>query len=137
MVQTKGDVSTLYVDEGIDVLPELSDGCEGGAAEGLAGKNGEPDFDLVEPRSAGGREVEVDVGMSLKPGLVALVGIEIVKDGMDLFARIEGDDIVHEGQELDAPTAFLVGGGDLACRQIECAQTGSWCRAACNRDCAR
>src|SRR5580765_2852304 len=38
---------------------------------------------------------------------------------MDLLVRVESDDVVHEGKELDAPTAFLVSGGHLAGRQIE------------------
>ena len=37
-----------------------------------------------------------------------------------MLVRIEGDDIVHEGEELDAPAAFLVSGGHLAGGQIEC-----------------
>ena len=47
------------------------------------------------------------------------MGIEVVEDGMDLLVRIDGDDVVHEGKELDAPAALLVGGGHLARRQIE------------------
>ena len=89
------------------MLPELGDGREGGATERLPGKDGEPDFDLVEPGGAGRRKVEADIGMSLEPGLIPLVGIEVVEDRMDLLVRVESDDVVHEGKELDAPTAFL------------------------------
>ena len=60
-------VGVVGLDESIDVLPELVDGCEGSAAERLTGEDGEPDLDLVEPGGAGWREVEVDIGMSREP----------------------------------------------------------------------
>ena len=122
-----GGVGVVGLDEGIDVLPELGDGYEGCAAERPPSENGEPDFDLVEPGGAGRREVEVDIGMRCQPCLIPLVGIEVVKDGMDLLVRIEGHDVVHEGKELDAPAALLVGGGHLARGQIE---RGKQCRGA-------
>src|SRR6476660_8023970 len=50
-------------DEGIDVLPELFDGCEGGAVQGLSFEDREPDFHLIEPGSACRREVELNIGV--------------------------------------------------------------------------
>ena len=36
-------------DEGIDVIAQLCDGCEGSVLEAFACQDGEPDFDLAEP----------------------------------------------------------------------------------------
>ena len=40
-------------DEGIDVIPELAEGCEAGVGERAALQDGEPDLDLVQPRGIG------------------------------------------------------------------------------------
>ena len=106
-------------DEVIDVSPELGDGGEGGAAERLAGKDREPDLDLIKPGSPRRGEVEVHVGMCGEPGLVLLVGVEVVEDGMDFLTRMKGDDLIHEGEELDAATALLVGRLDFASGKVE------------------
>ena len=101
-------VGIIGLDEGIDVLPELGNGGEGSAAQRLSGEDREPDFDLIEPRGAGRREVEVDVGMTLEPAVVLwLVGLQIVEDDVDLLAPIVGDDLVHKVEELDPPTQPL------------------------------
>jgi hypothetical protein len=41
------------------------------------------------------------------------VGVEIVEDDVDGRARVSGDDIIYEIEELDAPPTRLVRGGDL------------------------
>ena len=50
-------------DEGIDVSLELGGGAERCAGQRLAGQNGEPDLDLIEPGRMRWGEVEVDVIM--------------------------------------------------------------------------
>jgi len=45
-------------------LCQLLCGLEACAAQSLAGKDAEPNLDLVEPACRGGREVEVNVGRS-------------------------------------------------------------------------
>ncbi len=62
--------------------------------------------------------------MGREPGLIALVGVEVVEDDMDFLVGIEGDDLIHEGEELDAPAALLVRGGDLAGGDIEGGEEG-------------
>ena len=107
-------------DEGIDVIPELADGCEAGVGERAALQDGEPDLDLVQPRGIGQGELEVDIGMAGEPALaLGLVGREIVDDDVDLFAPSGGDDLVHEIEELDAPAAPVVVGRDLAGGDLE------------------
>ena len=105
-------------DEGIDVIPELADGCEAGVGERAALQDGEPDLDLVQPRGIGRGEVEMDIGMAGEPAL-ALMGREIPDDDVDLFARLGDDDLVHEIEELDAPAAPVVAGRDLAGGDLE------------------
>jgi hypothetical protein len=58
-----------------DVLDELLDRCERGAAHGLAGEDAEPGFDHVEPRGAGGGEVEADVGVILEPPYASIAEV--------------------------------------------------------------
>ena len=43
---------------------------------------------------------------------------------MDGGVRVSGNDIVHEIEELDAPPARLVRGGDLAGRHLEGGEQG-------------
>ncbi len=98
MVQTKG--------LGIDVLPELFEACEGGAAERLPLQDREPDLDLVEPGRACRREMKLHIGMGLEPRLVLFVGVEVVQNDVKLTVRKSRGDTVHEVEELDAATAF-------------------------------
>ena len=48
-----------------------------------------------------------------------LVGIEVIEETVDLLVRIGGHDGIHDVEELDPSTAFLVRGGDLARRHLE------------------
>ena len=73
----------IGLDVGIDVLLELLEACEGGAAKRLPLQDREPDLDLIEPRRTGRREMKLHIGMGLEPMLVLLVGVEVVED--DVF----------------------------------------------------
>src|SRR6516165_1384316 len=107
-------VAIIGFDEGIDVLPELLDRGEGRAAERLTFEDREPDLDLVEPRSAGRREVEADVGMAREPEIsLGFMGAQVVEHDMNGLARIGGDDVVHEVEELDPPAPLLM------CRSLD------------------
>ena len=55
----------ICVDVGIDVLLELFEAREGGAAERLALQDREPYLDLIEPGRACRREMELHVGVGL------------------------------------------------------------------------
>src|SRR5246127_751893 len=108
-------VLVVTLDEGIDVRPELFDRIEGGAVQRFSFQDREPDFDLVEPRGPRRGEMEVNVGVALEPTIgLGLVRVEVVEDDMNGCVRISGDDIVHEVEEFDAPSALLVSGGHLA-----------------------
>ena len=83
-------VFIVVLDEGIDVIPELSDRCEGGAVQRLSFQDREPDFHWVEPRGPRRREVEPHVEMTLEPAVVlGLMSAEVVKDDMDILVRIQ------------------------------------------------
>jgi hypothetical protein len=102
LVSFKG-VSVLIVcgDEGIDLLTQLAWRREADAGQGLAGEDGEPDFDLIEPRSVGRGEVKMDVLVAHQPAIVfGLVGVQVVEADR-ISRRIVGDDGVYELRELD------------------------------------
>src|SRR5215213_11527362 len=52
------EVGDESLDAGLQILP----GGEAGAPQQLAHEDGEPDLDLIEPRSMFGREVKADAG---------------------------------------------------------------------------
>src|SRR5216683_249751 len=90
----------------IDVLLELFEACEGGAAKRLPLQDREPYLDLIEPGRACRREMKLHIGMGLEPMLVLLVGVKIVEDDMKLAVRKSRGDAVHKVEKLDAATAF-------------------------------
>jgi hypothetical protein len=55
----------------------------------------------------------VDVGVGREPGLILLVGVEVIEDGMDFLVGIEGNDVVRESEELDASPALAFCGSAL------------------------
>src|SRR3954464_12892946 len=102
-------------DEGIDAISDLLGRGEAGAVEGGAAEDGEPDLDLVHPGGVGRREVEADVGVPGQPPVpLRLVGVEVVEHDMDVAARVIGDDLVHEVEELDPASTPIVPGPNLA-----------------------
>jgi len=70
----------ICFDIGIDVLLELFEACEGGAAERLPLQDREPYLDLIEPGPACRSEMKLHIGMGLEPVLVLFVGVEVVED---------------------------------------------------------
>src|SRR4029450_2594943 len=102
----RGGIGVVGLDEGIDVLSQLLDRGEGSAVQGFSLQDGEPDFHLIEPGGPRRGEVEMNVGVTLEPAILAgLVGVEIVENDVDGGVGVGGDDVVHEVEELDAPTA--------------------------------
>jgi hypothetical protein len=110
----------VVFEEGIDLIPDLLWRGEAHAVEGGAAEDGEPDLDLVHPGCVGGGEVEVDVLVAGEPCVpLRLVGVEVVEDDVDGRVGMRGDDIVHEVEELDAPSALLVSGHHFAGGHLE------------------
>ena len=105
-------LSVVSTDEVIDRFTQLFDIDKAGSPERLAAQNAKPAFNLIKPGSAGGRKVQMHVGMTLEPAVVlGLVGIEIVEDNVNfLFLAVGVYDAVHEIQELPASPAFVVAG---------------------------
>src|SRR3954454_2796742 len=105
----------VALDEGIDLVSDLLGRGEAGALEGGAAEDGEPDLDLVHPGGVGRCEVEADVGVPGQPPVpLRLVGVEVVEHDMDVAARVIGDDLVHEVEELDPASTPIVPGPNLA-----------------------
>jgi len=99
---------------------EFWNALEGRAVERFAGQNREPDFDLVEPGRMRRRVMETHVLVPLQPHVAfGFVGGEIVEDDMDFSRRMSSDDMVHEVQELDAPSPFVVFADDCPAGEIE------------------
>ena len=82
-------MKVVVLDESVDALDELLDGGEGAAADGLMSDVTKPTFDLIKPRSVGGREVHVIARMCRKPGadFGVLVRGVVVDDQMELQVR--------------------------------------------------
>src|SRR5271167_3000226 len=68
----------------LDRLRQLLGTAKARAGQGLSGKDAEPDLDLVKPTRRSRREVERDIGVRGKPGLVFLMGAVVVEDDVDL-----------------------------------------------------
>ena len=79
-------LSVVSTDEVIDRFTQLFDFDKAGSPERLAAQNAKPTFNLIKPGSAGGRKVQMHVGMAFEPAVVlGLVGIEIVEDDVNFL----------------------------------------------------
>ena len=88
--------------------------------QGFSLQDREPNLDLIGPGGACRGEVEMHVRVTLEPAIVlGLVGAEVVEDHINCSIRAVGDDIVHEIEEFDAPSAIFVSGRDLTGGHLE------------------
>ena len=116
----RGGVVVPPVDVATDVLDQGADRVEGTAANRLAGQDAEPGLDHVQPRGAGGSEVEVNPGMGLlpRPDLGRLVGRRVVEDDMQIALVVTTCQDVEEPEEVGSCVALTAlpdhsPGGDL------------------------
>ncbi|MDA9823667.1 hypothetical protein N9C56_14430 [Paracoccaceae bacterium] len=80
---------------------------------------------MIELGSAGRGKVEMDVLVPSQPAVAfRLMGVEIVKNDMDVAALIGLDDVFHEVESLDAPTAFVLAARDHARGNIKGGKQG-------------
>ena len=99
----------VHFDEIINGPSQLGDGKETCPSQGMPSEQAEPDLNLIEPRGMGRREVEMNVRMASQPAIMfGLVGAEVIQDDMNFFLGITGDDVIHEVEELAAPTPRIV-----------------------------
>ena|SRR5215467_426964 len=94
----------MFANVVIDGLDQLGDTAEGATADSLAGNFGKPAFDQVEPRTAGGSEVQMVAGMGRKPldDRRMFMGAVIVEDQVDGQALgCLAVDFLQESEELD------------------------------------
>lgn len=116
-------------DESVDMGHQFLAVAERSARKGFGRQDREPDFDLIEPRCLGWREVEMDVRVALQPAVVpGFVSVEIVENDVDLATGMFGDDAVHEVEKFDPAAALVLAPADLACRHVESREQG---RNAC------
>jgi hypothetical protein len=88
------------LDPGADVGVQGADGLVGAAAQLLVGQLREPSLDEVDPRAAGGGEVQVKAGVGDQPSLdlAGFVGRAVVEHDVDI--EVAGDLAVDRLQEL-------------------------------------
>ena len=87
----------------MDGLDELLNAAEARVVQRFALKDAEPDLHLIEPTRAGGCEMEGDIRMRGKPGVVPLVGVQVVQDDVDLPpGGLIRNDLLHEGLKVGA-----------------------------------
>ena len=106
-------------------LDQLLPARKAGSSQGLSSQDSEPDLHLVQPRGRGWREMKGHIGVLCQPGLVLLVGRQVVQDHMDLLGRgIVCHDLVHEELKVfpllglgclspDGPRGHLKGGKEM------------------------
>src|SRR5579885_2036923 len=94
---------------------------EAAAADGLLGDQGEPALHQVEPRGAGGREMELDARMGGQPLLYrrVFVGPVVVADQVQFPARVAAGQRLEEGDELLVPMATKAARVDLAAGHLQ------------------
>ncbi len=75
-----------------DLLDQIGHGVKNSAADSVADDHAQPDFHLVQPRCAVGREVELDMGMCFRPGFHrrGAVNRQAVEDHMDGVPSMPG-----------------------------------------------
>jgi hypothetical protein len=102
----------ISADVAAKLAGEVGRGNEDAPGDDLTLDFGEPEFDLIQARGIGGREVEVDVGMLVQELSYecVLVCREVVEDDVDLLpGRAQGDDFLQESNEI--PAGVAVGAG--------------------------
>ena len=93
----------------VDLVLEIVDAGVAAAADALCGDLGEEALDEVHPGRAGGREMQLEAGMLLQPGLHLgrLVGRVVVKNQMDVAGFLHGPvDAAQKAQELPGAVAW-------------------------------
>jgi hypothetical protein len=96
-------VLVVMFHEGINLALEIRDRVEGAATDRLVGNQCEPALDLIQPRTVGGREVQMKARAARQPCLHSsmLVGAVVVADQVHIeVLRDIGLDVAQEGQEL-------------------------------------
>src|SRR5579875_2976785 len=106
----------------VDGLLQPAHAVKAAAPDRLLRDQGEPALHQVEPRGAGGHEMELDARMRGQPLLYCrmLVGAVIVVDQVELASRIAAGQRVEQRNELHVPMAVEaarvnLGGGHLQC----------------------
>lgn len=100
-----------------DGLAQVGDGAEIAAADRLVGNLGEPAFDLVEPGTVRGNEVQMEPGMARQPAAHrrSLVGGVVVEHEVKVQTRRHAFvDLFEEADEVALSVARLAATDDLA-----------------------
>src|SRR5712691_10256716 len=89
-------------DVGLDMANQCADRVERAPANGLSGEDPEPGLDHVEPGRARGREVKLDLGMLVEPGLHRRRRMRgrVVEHDVELVAPVAAGHALDEAQEV-------------------------------------
>ena len=106
-----------------DLSAEIPYGSEDASCDDVPLKFREPDFNLVEPRGVGRREVQMNVFVVTKELLnpPRFMSGEVVSNDVNLFAtRLLHDEVRKKGDELLARVTRRRGAKDLSSLRVEC-----------------
>ena len=103
-----------------DCFDQHADAGEVSALQGAPAQDAKPAFNLIEPAAVGGNKVKMHMGMGFEPAvLFRLMGVKIVQNHVQLFARIFGDQLIHEIQKLTPAAATIMSGMDQPASHVE------------------
>ena len=85
-------VDVVLADVSLNGFDQIADAMKRSTADSLTYNFRKPSFHLVQPRSAGGREVKVIAGVLLepRPDLRVLMEPVVIQDDVDLWSGIDG-----------------------------------------------
>src|SRR5512136_2356632 len=73
-------------------------------------ENTEPALHLVQPRSMSRGIVDMAIGMSGQPPIMlGFMGVQVIQNDMQVCDGVEGNNVVHEVQELPATATRVMG----------------------------
>ena len=97
-IPLEGDgVLVTRISKGVYSSADIRDRGSIETAKRLAGKDTEPDFDLVQPRSMGRNVMKIHARVSRQPSVMfGFMGIKVIKYYMQFFVRIKSYGLIHE-----------------------------------------
>lgn len=122
LVQQKGRVGVVRLNEGLDIGLELGCGAMDPAPELALGEQGEEALELIDPGRAGGREVGVPartLGESVTHRLRLVRGV-VVHHQVDIEVSGHGGlDLIEEAPELAGAVLWVAAADYRACGDVQ------------------
>src|ERR1700712_5104708 len=94
-------ILVIALDIAANLAGQIRQRREDPAGEQVALDLAKPEFDLIQPRRVGRREVQVDAGMGLQERLYAFgfVRRQVIENRMNLLSRVGGHDVAEKLDE--------------------------------------